>query len=455
MTQSSTPDFTRSPVETVERRLVRPVQDFLAKETAGGFAILAAAVVAFAWANSPWSEQYFDLWHSKITLETGVLTIKEDLGHLVNDGLMAIFFFMIGLETKRELLHGELAGFRKAALPVSAALGGLVLPALIFTAFNAGGDGARGWGIPMATDIAFAVAVLALLGRRAPFPLKVFLLALAVADDLGAIAVIAVFYSDGLSGEALIYAGLLLAVILVLRQFGVQRLDVYVLVGVLFWVAVLESGIHATIAGVVLAFLTPSRARQDVEKFRREADLFLSDFDRNRGDSDAEQVVLHEFEAAVRRSEAPLERLEHLIHPWVIFIIVPIFALANAGVQVTSEAFEGAVSSPVTYGVMLGLVLGKPIGIFVATWLAVRSGLASLPDGVTFAHVLGVGMIAGLGFTVSLFVTDLAYDAPQLIDEAKLGILVGSIVAAVAGVVFLRLAVKPGAGYEPPPIASH
>ncbi|MGD9933672.1 MAG: Na+/H+ antiporter NhaA [Dehalococcoidia bacterium] len=455
MTQSSTPDFTRSPVQAVEHRLVRPVQDFLARETAGGFAILAAAAVAFAWANSPWSEQYFDLWHSKITLDTGLLTIKEDLGHLVNDGLMAIFFFMIGLETKRELLHGELAGFRKAALPVSAALGGLVLPALIFTAFNAGGDGARGWGIPMATDIAFAVAVLALLGKRAPFPLKVFLLGLAVADDLGAIAVIAVFYSDGLSGEALMYAGLLLAVILALRQFGVQRLDVYVLVGVLFWVAVLESGIHATIAGVLLAFLTPSRPRQGVEKFRSEADLFLSDFDRNRGDSDAQQAVLHAFEAAVRRSEAPLERLEHLIHPWVVFAIVPIFALANAGVQVTSEAFEGAVSSPVTYGVMLGLLLGKPIGIFVATWLAVRSGLASLPDGVTFAHVAGVGMIAGLGFTVSLFVTDLAYDTPQLIDEAKLGILVGSIVAAAAGVVFLRLAVKPGAGYDPPPIVSH
>ncbi|MCA9829227.1 MAG: Na+/H+ antiporter NhaA [Dehalococcoidia bacterium] len=445
----------RSPVQAIEHRLVRPAQEFLARETAGGFAILAAAVVAFVWANSPWSEQYFDLWHSKVTLETGLLTLDEDLGHLVNDGLMAIFFFMIGLETKRELLHGELAGFRKAALPVSAAIGGLVLPALIFTAFNAGGDGARGWGIPMATDIAFAVAVLALLGRRAPFPLKVFLLALAVADDLGAIAVIAVFYSDGISVEALMYAGLVLAVILVVRQFGVRRLDVYTLLGALFWVAVLESGIHATIAGVLLAFLTPSRPKQDVEKFRAEADLFLDAFDKNRGDSDAQQVVLHEFEAAVRRSEAPLERLEHLIHPWVVFAIVPIFALANAGVEVTSEAFEGAIQSRVTYGVMLGLVLGKPIGIFLATWIAVRSGLAALPNGVSYAHILGVGMIAGLGFTVSLFVTDLAFDDALLIDEAKLGILAGSIIAGVAGLVFLRLAVKPGEDFAPPPIVSH
>ncbi len=455
MTQSRLPGAMRSPVQVIEHRLLRPAQEFLARETAGGFAILAAAVVAFVWANSPWSEQYFDLWHSKVTLETGLLTLHEDLGHLVNDGLMAIFFFMIGLETKRELLHGELAGFRKAALPVSAAIGGLVLPALIFTVFNAGGDGARGWGIPMATDIAFAVAVLALLGKRAPFPLKVFLLALAVADDLGAIAVIAVFYSDGISVEALMYAGLVLAVILVVRQFDVRRLDIYTLLGVLFWVAVLESGIHATIAGVVLAFLTPSRPRQDVEKFRSEADRFLGAFDRNRGDSDAEQVVLHEFEAAVRRSEAPLERLEHLIHPWVVFAIVPIFALANAGVEVTSAAFEGAIQSPVTYGVMLGLVLGKPIGIFLATWIAVRTGLAALPNGVSYAHILGVGMIAGLGFTVSLFVTDLAFDDALLIDEAKLGILAGSILAGVAGLVFLRLAVKPGEDFDPPPIVSH
>ncbi|MGD9933671.1 MAG: Na+/H+ antiporter NhaA [Dehalococcoidia bacterium] len=438
----------------VNARLVRPAQAFMAKEAAGGIVIVLGALVAFIWANSPWHESYFDFWHAEVSLHVGDLGLEiHTLGHLVNDGLMAIFFFMVGLEIKREMLHGELAGFRKAALPVMAALGGMIVPALIFTAFNAGGDGAKGWGIPMATDIAFAVGVLALLGKRAPFPLKIFLLALAVADDLGAIAVIAVFYTESLSLEAVAYAALFLGILLALRQLGLRRVDVYVMLGFLFWAAVLASGIHATIAGVVLAFLTPAGPLQPVERFRAEANELLGRFDANRDDAEAEQVLLQEFESAVRRSEAPLERLERMIQVWVAFAIVPIFAIANAGVHVTGDMFEAAVQSPVTYGVMLGLMFGKPIGIFLFSWLAVRSGLAALPRGVRYIHILGAGMVGGVGFTVSLFVTELAFEDPIITDEAKLGILVGSILAAIAGCLFLLTFVKPGQELEPEPIA--
>jgi NhaA family Na+:H+ antiporter len=430
-------------------RLVAPAQAFMQNEVSGGVVVLVAAVIAFAWANSPWSAAYFDLWHSHIVIETGLFTINEDLGHFVNDGLMAIFFFVIGLETKRELLHGELAGFRKAALPVTAALGGMIVPAGIYSILNATGEGAKGWGVPMATDIAFALGVLALLGRRIPFPLRVFLMALAVADDIGAIAVIAIFYTSSLSFEASMYALIILAFIFGARQVGVRSIDFYVIVGAVFWLAVYKSGIHATIAGVVLALLTPASPDRPLSAFRQEAEELLAGLGASSDDLEREQTLLNEFESAVRNSEAPLERLERHLHPWVVFTIVPIFALANAGVEVTRDAFEGAVNSPITFGVAFGLLFGKPIGIFLASWLAVRTGLAALPHGVGWIHIAGAGILAGIGFTVALFVTDLAFDAQVLKDEAKLGILSASLLAAVLGYGALRLITRPATAPAP------
>ncbi|MGK2964690.1 MAG: Na+/H+ antiporter NhaA [Tepidiformaceae bacterium] len=423
----------------VQRRLLLPVQTFIHTETSSGILLLIAAAVAIIWVNSPWDSSYFDLWHTQFTLDFWVFQIDEDLGHLVNDGLMAIFFFVVGLEIKREVLHGELASPRRAALPVAAALGGMIVPATIYAVFNAGGDGAAGWGIPMATDIAFALGVLALLGRRAPFALKVFLLALAIADDLGAIMVIAVFYTDSLSLEALAWAGVLIAVILASARAGIHATNFYVLLGALFWLAVLESGIHATVAGVILAFLTPATARLKGADFAANAELLLDRHAaaKRAGSEQQEQVVLQEFERLSEGFEAPLERLERVLHPWTSFIIVPIFALANAGVVVSSDAVSSAVESPVTLGVFFGLVVGKPLGILAFAWLAVRSGIASLPTGIGFGHITGAGLLGGIGFTVSLFITGLAFDSAQLVADGKMGILAASLIAGAIGFTYL------------------
>jgi Na+:H+ antiporter, NhaA family len=390
------------------RGLLQPAQQFIQTEAASGLVLLAATVVALAWANSAWSDSYFDLWRPTVSFETPLFGFNEDLGHLVNDGLMAVFFFVIGLEIKRELLRGELATPRKAALPVVAALGGMVAPALIYVAFNGAGAGAKGWGIPMATDIAFALGVLSLLGARVPLSLKVFLLAIAVVDDLGAILVIAVFYTDSLSPEAGLAALALLAVIVAARRAGVASLAVYAVLALCFWLAVLESGVHATVAGVVLAFLTPAGSAMA----------------RPGGPA----------------REAPLELLERTLHPWASFAIVPIFALANAGIELSGGALRAASESAVTAGVAVGLVAGKPLGIMLATALAVRTGLAALPEGVSWRQIGGVGLLAGIGFTVSLFITGLAFDSPGLEAEAKLGILAASLVAGAAGFVALAAA---------------
>lgn len=423
----------------VQQRLLLPIQSFIHTEASSGILLLIAAALAIAWVNSPWDSAYFDLWHTEFDLDFWVIHVNEDLGHLVNDGLMAIFFFVVGLEIKREVLHGELASPRKAALPIAAALGGMLVPAGIYAAFNAGGDGAAGWGIPMATDIAFALGVLALLGRRAPFALKVFLLALAIADDLGAIIVIAIFYTDSLSLEALAWAGALIALILASARAGIRATNYYVLIGALFWVAVLESGIHATLAGVVLAFLTPATALLRGADFEANAKLLLERHAeaKRAGDEDRQQVALQEFERLSRGFEAPLERLERVLHPWTSFIIVPIFALANAGVVVSSEAVRSAIESPVTLGVFFGLVVGKPVGILAFSWIAVRSGLASLPTGIGFGHITGAGLLAGIGFTVSLFITGLAFTSDQLVADGKMGILAASVIAGAVGFTYL------------------
>lgn len=423
----------------VSERFVRPVAAFVNTEASGAILLLAATVAALAWANSPWDGSYVDFWHARLSADFNLFRIDETLGHLVNDGLMAIFFFVVGLEIKRELVRGELASPRKAALPVAAALGGMLLPAIIYSAWNAGGDGARGWGIPMATDIAFAMGVLALLGTRAPFSLKVFLLALAIVDDLGAIFVIALFYTESVSFEAAAWALILAATIFGAGRAGLRSTDVYVVLGIAFWIAVYKTGVHATVAGVALAMLTPARPFYSQRAFESNAmDLLVSyRHARDRGDHENAQQILGEFEELSRDTESPLDRLEHQLHPWVSYAIVPIFALANAGVSLSGGLIADAVESPVTLGVVLGLVIGKPLGVVIACLLAVRLGLAQLPSNTHFGHILGIGLVAGIGFTVSLFITGLAFSDPSLADEARIGILAASFVAGVIGFVYL------------------
>ena len=427
---------------------VGPAQAFVRTEASGGIVLLAATLLALLWANSPWDDRYFDLWNARLSLDVALFRIDEDLLHLVNDGLMAIFFFVVGLEIKRELLHGELASPRKAALPVAAAVGGMVAPALIYSVFNAGGDGAKGWGIPMATDIAFALGVLALLGRRVPFSLKIFVLALAIVDDLGSIGVIAVFYTETISWEAAAWALVVLAVIFVANRAGLRSVDVYVALGIVFWVAVLKSGVHATIAGVLLAALTPAKPYFEDASFEPGAEELLERLRGGAGRDDeasSRQETLVEFERLSRESAAPLDRLERMLHPWVSYLIVPVFALANAGIPLSGGAIRDAATSDVGLGVAAGLVVGKPLGIVLMTWLVVRLGWAELPKNVRIPHILGAGLLAGIGFTVSLFIAGLAFDDAALTADAKLGILGASLIAGICGFVYLWL--LPG---EPP-----
>ena len=407
--------------------ILRPLRDFLQTEAAGGAAVLLAALVALVWANSPWQDSYAQLWSTRIAIDVGGHAIDLDLRGWINDGLMAIFFFVVGLEIKRELVEGELREPRRAALPAIAAVGGMLVPALVYTAFNAGGDGSRGWGIPVATDIAVAVAVVSLLGSAVDPALKLFLLALAIVDDIGAIAIIAVFYTDGVdAGAALVAVGLLVAIV-GCRAVGVRSIGVYVVLGVAVWLAVYQSGIHATIAGVVLGLLTPTQPFERRELIDAAELLDVSTVERARQTADL-----------ARSSVSVVEWLELRLHPWSSFVIVPLFALANAGVPITADALGDAWSSSITHGVVVGLVVGKLIGVTAFTWLAVRLGIGTLPPGVAWREFVGIGAVAGIGFTVSLFVTGLAFTDPALQDQAKIGILAASTIAGILGALILR-----------------
>ena len=428
----------------VFRQFVLPAQRFIHTEVLGGVALLLAAVVALVWANSPLDEAYFDLFATQLSIDAGLFHIEDDLHGWINDGLMTFFFFVVGLEIKRELTRGELAGFQKAMLPAAAALGGMVVPALIYIVLNAGGEGERGWGIPMATDIAFALGVLALIGRRIPSQLRVFLLALAIADDIGAITVIAVFYTSDLAIEWLLLSGALLAFIHGMSRAGVRDFGVYLFFGTLTWVAMHESGVHPTIAGVALGLMTPANPYYSTSAFEESMEGLFAKYREAhaREDEQAAQHILGQIEALTEGTESPLERLERRLLPMTSFFVVPLFALANAGVVITSDSVSNAVSSDISQGVAFGLLFGKPLGIFLATWLAVRVGLASLPRSMNWWHVLGVGLLGGIGFTVSLFVNELAFDNEILISNGKMGILAGSLIAAIIGYVMLVLVTR-------------
>jgi Na+:H+ antiporter, NhaA family len=429
---------------------VRPLRRFASAEAASGVAMLAMALIAMIWANSAWSESYLRFWSSAVAIEVGSLVSLElTVREWVNDLLMGVFFFVVALEIKRELVRGELADRRSATLPAVAALGGMVVPALIYAAINAGGDGSSGWGIPMATDIAFAIGVLSLLGRRIPASLVVFLLSLAIVDDLGAILVIAIFYTGSVSAVWLTVAVGSVVGALVLRRQDVRSLVPYALLAALCWFALHESGVHATLAGVAFGLLTPSRSFYDRSFFRVRVHSIVerverADVSTNNNipseDQEAEEAdALESLIDLATEVQPPLDRLEHRLIPWTSFIIVPLFALANAGVQLTGGELVDAFSEPVTLGVLLGLVVGKSVGVFLFAWAAVRLGVGKMPVGATWRQVGGVAMLAGVGFTVALFVTELAFGSGLLADHAKVGILAASLVAGVLGFAVLRL----------------
>ena len=421
-------------------RIIRPFQAFAENKTSGGILLLLCTVTALVWANSHWAESYAALWHTNLTISLGGRTLSHDLHFWVNDLLMVIFFFVVGLEIKREVLVGELASVRQAALPIVAAVGGVVVPALIYSFLNAGGPGAPGWGVPMATDIAFALGIMALLGNRVPLGLKIFLTALAIVDDIAAVLVIAVFYTAQISWGALGAAAACLLLLAVLGRLGARRPLTYALGGIVLWLAVLASGIHATIAGVALAMVIPSRTRLDSTQFlartRRTLDHFESHAEGSLITDEEQQAAVHALEEACEKVQPPLHRMEHALHPWVTFFIMPVFALANAGVALSGDIGE-TLARPVTLGVILGLLLGKPIGITLAAWLAVRTGAASLPTGVTWNQIHGAGWLGGIGFTMSLFVASLAFADEALLTMAKLGILTASTCAGIVGSLLL------------------
>ncbi len=430
----------------VARRVVRPLQSFLDAEASSAVLLLAAALIAVAWANSPWHEAYERLWGTPLTIRLGDHVLSEDIRHWVNDGLMSLFFLVVGLEIKRELLTGELRDPRAAAVPVVAALGGMVVPALIYVALNAGGAGSSGWGIPMATDIAFALGVLTLAARAAPAGLKPFLLTLAIVDDIGAIIVIAIFYSSGLSAAAMAVALGLILLIVVFQRIGVHATAVYLVLGLGVWLAANDSGIHPTIAGVVLGLLTPARPFQRPSAVSVEAHRVADETMDVPDPPDADAPQWMGLAALSREAVSPLARVEALLHPWTSYVVVPLFAFANAGVMLSSEVLREAVSSPITLGIVLGLLVGKVAGITLASALAVRTGLGRLPADCGWRHVVGMSTVAGIGFTVSLFVTELAFSDALLAGEAKVGIFAASIAAGVLGFAILRARAVPGEG---------
>lgn len=421
---------------------------FVHSEVTGSILLLACTLIALVWANSPWAESYVELLHTYIGVSWGETFFKLSLHHWINDGLMVVFFFVVGLEIKRELVVGELSSFNKAALPVAAAIGGMVVPAVLFFMLNSGGVGARGWGIPMATDIAFALGVLAIFGTRAPLGLKVFLTALAIADDLGAVAVIAIFYTDKINIPSLVVAAVLLVLMFVAIQTRMRRGVLYLLIiGV--WLAVFSSGIHATVAGILMAMVVPIKPRVDPHRFIDETEERLErikkmELSEHSLISDREQLDIVKCIHSRAADTLPAGLvLEHYLHPVQVWLILPLFALANAGVAIGGDLMA-VLANPLALGIIVGLVVGKPVGIGFLSWLAVKSGRGALPKGVTWAQVFGAGCLAGIGFTMSLFISDLAFDNESLIATAKIGIIAASLMSGVLGFVILSRALPKG-----------
>jgi NhaA family Na+:H+ antiporter len=417
----------------VTRAVADPIERFMHISASSGIVLLVAAVLALVWANSPWGESYDHLWHTPITVGIGPWVFEETLHFWINDLLMTVFFLVVGLEIKREITEGALSSLRRAALPIAAAVGGMLVPAAIFLMLNSSGPGQRGWGVPMATDIAFAVGVLTLLGKRVPAALRVLLLAVAIIDDIGAILVIAIFYSSGFDVQGLLPVGGGLLAMIVLKGAGVRSPWIYVVPGLVLCGGFLQLGIHPTIAGVIAGLLTPAQswfgkegfiktAREAVEEFQQKAE------DPERDDRDL-MAPLQKLALARREALSPARSIEHALHPYVAFGIMPIFALANAGVHLQGMSFAEPSSLMVMLGILLGLVVGKPLGIMVLSWLSVKLGLCVLPPGVTWRGLFVLGASAGIGFTMAIFIAELAFTGSELLGVAKLGVLVGTAAA--------------------------
>ena len=431
--------------ESLIDRLARPFQIFAAHKLSGAVLLLAATMVAVAWANSPWAGFYQHWLHTKVALSIGPFGLNKSISHWINDGLMGIFFFVVGLEIKRELLAGELASPRKAALPVIAAVGSMVVPALVYVVFNDDGMFARGWGIPMATDIAFALGILAVF--PAPLSLKIFLTALAIVDDIGAI-VVAVFYTDAIAPWSLLIGGLLLCVSTGANVIGVRNPIIYFLIGCAIWVAFYKSGVHATLAGVLLAFTIPARTVINAQQLHDKTRTLLKQLRDTGLPSDKRLLtnqqhhIVHSMERLTEHATAPLQELEHALMPFVTFAILPLFALTNAGVSLELEAL-GRLTQPMSLGIILGLALGKPLGIWLFAWADVKLRVAELPKEISLLHVASVGCLAGVGFTMSLFIATLAFEEVALVDAAKTAVLAGSLLATLIGSVLLWLTTRP------------
>ena len=418
------------------------LERFVQSETSSSVLLFGATVVALVWANSPWSASYFALWKLPVQIGRRPL-LSMDLHHWIDDGLMVLFFLVVGLEIKREIVKGELSSFRQAALPIMAALGGMIIPAILYFAFNRSGPGARGWGIPMATDIGFAMGVLALLGKRIPSSLRVFMLALAIVDDVGAILVIAFFYTPKISLSALAVAGGLLVLLVVISVRRVP-VSVYAVVGFFFWAAVLSSGVHATIAGVILGLIAPIKPKFRPEELPESAEPLLRNFRAqiSSQEKSSAEATLSALDQLLRGTDSIAERLERSVHPWVCYLVLPLFALASAGVNLSAEKLKLAISSPIALGILLGLVLGKAVGITAFSFLAVQSKIAGMTEGLTWSGITGVGILAGVGFTVALFISGLSFGDEALVATAKVAVLGASLAAGSIGYLYLRFTLK-------------
>lgn len=423
--------------------LLKPISSFIKSETTAGIVLFTCTIAALIWANSAFASTYHHLWHKQLAIQFGEYSISNSLHHWINDGLMAMFFFVVGLELKREVVGGDLASPKQAALPLAAAFGGMIVPAIVFISFNHASPENNGWGIPMATDIAFALGILSLLGKRVPTALKVFLTALAIADDLGAVLVIAFFYTSHISTTSLLTGGVFMVVLIVANVLGIRSVVFYGIVGIGgLWLAFLLSGVHATIAGVLAAMAIPARTKIDEQKFEQRLRSYVNEFTAIPPNDvtllEPEQMhVIEKIKSLTKAADTPLQRLEHALHPIVALVVLPLFALSNAGIEFSENFFNNLVH-PLSLGVITGLFLGKFSGIALTCWLMIKLKFATLPAEVNWPHIIGVSFLGGIGFTMSMFITNLAYEDPSLAQLSKSGILIGSLIAGLAGFVVLR-----------------
>jgi len=438
-----------APWERKFGRVISPFEEFIHRESTSGLLLIACAILALVLANSALAGSYHHFFHAPVAIAVAGWQLKMSLHHWINDGLMTLFFFVVGLEIKREILVGELAEPRQAALPIVAAFGGMVVPASIYYAINRGGDAVLGWGIPMATDIAFAVGVMVLLGSRIPKSLITFLVALAIVDDLGGVMVIALFYTDEISLGALAFAAVLLCILILFNRIGVRSPLPYLLVGIVMWLAMLQSGIHATLAGIFTALTIPAWPKYDPVRFSRHVKKLMQRFDSSFHQDETlmqnkeQSAIVQTLENGIHLVETPLQRLERGMHMPVAFIIIPLFALANAGIPIAFESIVSSLMHPVTAGIVIALFFGKFAGIAGVSWLALKAGIGALPAGTTFRHIAGVGLLGGIGFTMSIFIAELGFKAnPEYLLMAKTGILFASLLAGVAGSLWLLISTR-------------